>query len=541
MVSPRRVAGTSSTLFPPLNPLQETNPLSPLARLLIRPTSFPRPAVTKNATKAIGKGSRRPKRLRRVRCASPPPHGAAVNGRNGSGGAGGRGGRGGGGDSSDSSTPKDRSHIGSSDDLTKFASGAGGAGGGGGGGDGSGGGSHSAGNGNSYRLHHQSLTQQLAKLQQQHQLAAIQQARMRQRFGGGFPQHHSQLAPHLSHSSHASRSAHQNRPQALDLQTYRGLNHSHSAQASREASPISEDSDDDELVDINHAPPSPVLTSLQAMTLLHRSGYVQGLGRGSMTAPVSISTSPLHSRNPSRASSPVEGGHSATSGRHGYGSHYNRDAKKSSHPYSHLSQPTTPYFPSSNKGRMSPPPTYLHRTLSGGSHRQPGPSGIHQSRPTVEDILNSSRIPPPPAHSDRKLPLPTSTTFSTSLPSVSYSLSSQSNSTRVSPVTSRASSPVHSSLLSHGNGNASHQVHAHSHLAHGVRAAFDMTPISRSTSRQSPGSYPSSGGSASPKFSPPMKLPPLSVGGTPGKVLLPSFSRGASPMRMGAMEVDGQA
>ena len=406
-----------------------------------------------------------------------------------------------GGDSSDGSTPKDRSHIGSTDDLTKL------------GGNSTQNGNSGVNGGNAYQLHHRNLAAQLAKLQRQSQLAAIQQARLRYRYGNSY-----------QYPINASRQA---KPYTTDLHEHRGLKTPLSAQPSREASPSSDDSSDDELVDINHAPPSPVLTGLRAMSLL------QNAGRSAKTAPVSISNTPLHSRNASRASSPVEG-HSATSGKHGLGSHWNRDAKRHSHPYSYFSTPNTPHFPPS-KTRMSPP--QMHRTLSGGTHG-------HTPRQSVEDILNSSKIPPPP-RGDRTLPLPNSSSaFSSSVPSVSYSLSSQTNSTHVSPVTSRASSPVNSTHMSGLHSHHNHAVHAHSHLAHGVRTAFGMTPISRSTSHQS---HPSSArSSVSPRFgppaSPPHKLPPLSLGGDGVKVL-PSLSRGSSPIldRLVGMEVDGQA
>ena len=270
------------------------------------------------------------------------------------------------------------------------------------------------------------------------------------------------------------------------------------------------------------------------------------------TAPVSAATSPIHSRAPSRAASPIEG-HSANSGKHGHGSHQARDAKNRSHPYTHYSNttPSSPHF-TSQKHRMSPPK--MIKTLSGHANAHSHHSHGHNHREresvshghsahsshahnsaahhkSVEDILNSSGIPPPPPHSDRTLPPPnSSSSFSAGVPSMSYSLSSQPASTHASPNTSRASSPVHQTSHSH----------AHSHLAHSVRAAFGMTPMGAGGNKTPTGSAQS----------PPNRLPPMGgigVGmGSQGnmgmngmgsmmgdqKVVLPSFSRGSSPVHL---------
>lgn len=352
--------------------------------------------------------------------------------------------------SSTSNTPKDRSNVNSSEDLNKLGGGGG---------------------GNSYNLHHHHLSQQLSRLHQQHQLA-LQKNR----------QH-----PHRRSLGAQATSSHL-RPYSLDPLSHRGAP---SAHASAMVSPASSDSSDDELVphtSFEFTPAtSPVLQSIRHMSLLH--------GKAT-TAPTSAATSPIHSRTHSRAGSPT-GGHNTASGKHGYASHTSRDAKHRSHPYTHYSTtPSSPHFPAT-KTRRSPPK--LHRTLSGS----------HPHRPSVEDILNSSIIPPLPRHNDRILPPPnSSSSFSSSVPSVSYSLSSLPTSTHASPSNSRASSPVHTV--------------PHSHLAHSVHAAFGMTPISD-------------------KRSPPLKLAPMTMGGTAVRGTLPSFSRGASPVHLMGMEVDGQA
>ena len=356
-------------------------------------------------------------------------HAGGSLGLPGVGGAGGPSG-GGAGDShhsSSSNTPKDRSNVNSSEDLTNLRGGP---------------------SGNSYNIHGYNLHHQLARLQQQH-LAALQKSH-----------------GHQHRRSMGAQGQPSNlRPYTLDLQARRTVS---SAQPSVGPSPSSSESSDDELVPITAfeftPATSPVLTSMRRMSLL------PGMAT---TAPTTAATSPIHSRNPSRATSPVEG-HSAVSGKHGYASHTSRDAKHRSHPYTHFS--TTPSSPhvAPAKHRMSPPK--LHRTLS-GSHR-----------PTVEDILNSSALPPPPHHTDRMLPPPNSSSFGSSLPNLSYSFSSQ----PTSPCASRASSPVLSTLT------------------HSVHAAFEMTPIS---GRQH-------------STSPPNKLAPMSIGGTAVRETLPRFSKG---------------
>ncbi|ORY31776.1 hypothetical protein BCR39DRAFT_557970 [Naematelia encephala] len=399
-------------------------------------------------------------------CLTMPHGGNSTSGGPGIGGSGGQGG-GSGGDShhsSSSNTPKDRSGKNSSDDLTKL----------GGGGPA----------GNNYHLHPYNLHQQLARLQQQH-LSALQ----KQQHANMQSYRHSIAVPnptYLRHNIHHSFDPH-HRSAATSLH------------ASRAATPSSDDSSDDEaLVPVADylGATSPVLTGIRQMALHGKA----------TTAPVSAATSPVHSRNPSRAGSPIEG-HSANSGKHGLGSHTARDAKHRSHPYTHYSTPSSPHFAPSKSSRMSPPK--MHQSLS-SSH----------SRQSVEDILNAPGIPPPPPAHDRTLPPPnSSSSFSSSVPSVSYSLSSQPNSALESPATSRQSSPV-PSIHPHGNTT-------HAHIAHSVRAAFGMTPISKSFSAHSP---PSGN-----------KLAPMHIGTEPVR-MLPSFSRGGSPVNFSmGMEVDGAA
>jgi len=528
-------------------------------------------------------------------CLSVPNGGG---GHGGGGGGGGHGGHGHGGSdshhSSSSNTPKDRSTKNSSEDLTKL--GGGGLGGGGGG-------------ANSYALHN-NLHQQLARLQQQHHLA-LQKAHAQQAQQAAQQAAAATAAAQINPYKPLSSSQHHIKPYTLDLHAHRGL--LGSAAPSRAASPDSDDSSDDEPMFPSGSggefpATSPVLTGMRSMSLFQQ-------GRAT-TAPVSAATSPIHSRAPSRATSPVEGGHSANSGKHGHGSHQARDAKNRSHPYStHFSMttPNSPHFGAapSSKHRMSPP--RLTRTLSGnhvahpvGSHSHGSHGGHHSSHShrssykdrerdrhsigsaaggngsshdreskSVEDILNSSGIPPPPPHSDRTLPPPnSSSSFSGSggVPSVSFSLSSsQPPSAHASPANSRASSPVHAT-----NPYGSHGSHAHNHLAHSVRAAFGMTPMGGSGGI-GVGSK-SGGGSGQFGQSPPNRLAPMSggigvgMGGSSGfgalggghgghghghghahgshghghghghqegKVVLPSFSRGSSPVHL--MEVDGHA
>ncbi|KLT44167.1 hypothetical protein CC85DRAFT_243044 [Cutaneotrichosporon oleaginosum] len=373
--------------------------------------------------------------------------------------------------SSNGSTPKDRSGVDSADDLTKLA------------GNGPG--------GNTYHLHHASLQQQLARLQQQHTQQMHQHKNRR----------HHQLNPypvnmHQHRSSHASLAP--------------------SAEVSRAASPATSDSSDDEQAPHVHHPhpqfahTSPVLAGMRGMSIFP--------GRNVMTAPVSASGSPVTSR----ATSPVEGGHSASSGKHGPSSHTARDAKNRAHPYSthshhhghalhhhaHASVPSSPLV-SATKSRMSPP-------------KLDTPHG-HKS---VEEILNSSAIPPPPPVKDRTLPPPHSNAAFASVPSMSYSLNA--GSAHASPVGSRSSSPVHNTSAS-----------SHSHLANSVRQAFGMTPMFRGSDTPSTVTTNPSPKSVIGHSSPPPKLAPLGHGNPDVKPSLPSFSRGPSPVHL--MELDGQA
>ncbi|WWC63018.1 uncharacterized protein I303_105616 [Kwoniella dejecticola CBS 10117] len=434
------------------------------------------------------------------------------NGNNlGAGGAGGAGhGSGGnsGGDShhsSSSNTPKDRSTHNSSEDLTKFAGAPGGS---------------------NYQLHSATLTQELAALQFQH-LQALQRQR----------QSASQSAAHLSHvKSHAMPIPAQGhlRPYTLDLNSHRGLGSAHVSAAPSPAS--SDDSDDEPMNEImpqahlEFTPAtSPVLSSMRQMSLW------QGKA---MTAPASRATSPvLHSRGPSRPGSPVEG-HSANSGRHGHTSHSARDAKNRSHPYTgvhsvHHSTPNSPHFPPTMSNvklghshhRMSPPK--LHRTLSsdgsGSAHRHSHSHGHAGQRQSVQEILNAPSILPP---TDRMLPPPSSSSYGgSSVPSVSYSISSNPTSAQHSPATSRASSPVHSTHAA-----------AQPHIIHGVRAAFGMTPISASNSPNT--KEPKIAQAQAQSYSPPHKLAPMGMGMGGYEGRLPSLSRGNSPTHFG-MEVDG--
>lgn len=394
------------------------------------------------------------------------------NGNNGHVGGSGHGSGGDGHHSSSGSTPRERSNIGSNEDLTKL-SGAGG----------SGPTANSA-----YHLHHANLQQQLARLQQQHGMASGSKS--------------SSNARH--HKSH-----HQLNPYQVNMHSHRSTHASlaPSADVSRAASPESSDASDDEMHQLpaEYSHTSPVLAGMRGMNLF---------GRNAVTAPVSAVVSPVTSRAPS----PVDG-HSASSGKHGHGSHTARDAKNRSHPYSlhhhhhghhghhGHSMPNSPHV-QPTKSRMSPPKI---------------PDAPHKS---VEEILNSSAIPPPPPQSDRTLPPPhTSASFS-SVPSViSYSLSAGSQ--HGSPVGSRSSSPVHQ----HGS--------SHSQLAHSVRAAFGMTPIFRGSDTPSTTTTNPSPKSVNNHSSPPPKLAPLGVNNSDVKPSLPSFSRGPSPVHL--MELDGQA
>ncbi|OCF35075.1 DNA-binding protein scr1 [Kwoniella heveanensis CBS 569] len=441
-------------------------------------------------------------------CLTMTHTGQSIGAGSAGGGGAGHGPGGSGGDShhsSSSNTPKDRSAHNSAEDLTKFTGGSAG--------------------GASYNLHSATLSQELAALQYQH-LQALQKQRQ-------------QTVSHSPHGSYTGSShGHSGRPHAapiqgsghlrpytLDLNTHRGIASAHVSAAPSPAS--SDDSDDEQMNEIvphgqfEFTPAtSPVLSGMRQMSLWHGKA---------ITAPPSRATSPVHSlsRNPSRPGSPVEG-HSANSGRHGHTSHSARDAKHRSHPYTHAhgvvhhSTPNSPHFPPL-KTRMSPP--RLHRTLS-------------NTKQSVQEILNAPSILPP---SDRMLPPPSSSSFTSSVPSVSYSISSNPTSAHASPNTSRASSPVH----------ATHAP-AQSHIIHGVRAAFGMTPISNHNSPTAPTKEPRIAKS----YSPPTKLAPMGGGigmgmgmgmnmgmgmGEGGR--LPSLSRGSSPVNFGGMgmEVDGQA
>jgi zinc finger protein CreA/MIG len=409
-------------------------------------------------------------------CLSQPgqSHSNHHGGGHGQGGQGGGGGGGSGHHSSGSNTPKDRTGGNSSEDLTKLA------GGGGQGGNGNGG-------SNNYNFHQASLHTQLAKLQQQH-LAALQQARSRR------TSHPSQSQSQAQNQSHGHGHGGLARPG-------QGQSHGHgyggfSTNPSTGPSPASSDSEDDD-EPVQH---QPVTHGMNKMSLFHHR-----------TAP----SSPAHSRGPSRAGSPVEG-HSANSGKHGLGSHSARDAKHRSHPYSHphsnshsnsgvninqnhahFSVPSSPHLHPHSKHRMSPPD--LARSLSGGG-------GL--PRQSVEDILNSSAIPPPPSHSDRMLPPPNSTSYNSTAPSLSYSLSNSGSAVQ-SPSTSRASSPTTHSHHGHQHGHGhGHHSHHSSNLAHSVRNAFNMTPISANSS-------PSASGTGK-ATSPPIahKLAPMSMSGS---------------------------
>ncbi|WVR06692.1 DNA-binding protein creA [Kwoniella sp. DSM 27419] len=425
-------------------------------------------------------------------------HTGQTLGNGGTGGGAGHGpGGGGSGDnshhSSSSNTPKDRSTHGSSEDLTKFNS--------------------ATAPGGSYNLHSATLSQELAALQYQH-LQALQKQRKSVSSHNAFPNSHAHQHTHHKPYGMQQSTGHL-RPYTLDINAHRGFA---SAHVSAAPSPASSDDEDDEPMNellphhgqFDFTPAtSPVLSSMRQMSLWQ--------GKAT-TAPTSRATSPVHpiSRGPSRPGSPE--GHSANSGRHGHTSHSARDAKNRSHPYTghahshitHHSTPNSPHFPA-HKGRMSPP--RLHRDLSGGQG----------GKQTVQDILNGPSILPP---SERMLPPPSNSSFTSSVPSVSYSMSSQPTSSHASPNTSRASSPVH----------ATHAP-AQSHIIHGVRAAFGMTPISthNSPNTKEPRMAQS--------YSPPHKLAPMGMGmGMSDAGRLPSLSRGSSPTHFGmGMEVDGQA
>ncbi|KAJ9113877.1 hypothetical protein QFC19_000070 [Naganishia cerealis] len=350
---------------------------------------------------------------------------------------------------------------------------------------------------------------------------------------------------------------------------------------STHVSPHSESSDDFE-DDHQHAPAmnfemtpstSPVLGPMKSMSLLHHNNsnnnmaagaphmdlhsgatskrhherlhghhYLSHLHHGSFTAPGSIHASPAVSRGPSRPGSPDfhhAEGHVAGSGKHGgHTSHFARDAKYRSHPYgggsfshgSHGSTPNTPGISSSiphkASGRMSPP--RLIRSNS-GSHLVSMPRAYEQQRHTVDDILNAAAGNHAPSrHGDRALPPP------------GYSA----HGIAQSAPTSAQTSPLHSRSNSPGVAMTGGNIHHSSSLAHGVRAAFGMTPINDPTSREHTLSPPRQQKYDPGLTSPGARLPPMGAQQTVG--YLPSLSRGGSPSAAaghggeGAMEVDAQ-
>jgi zinc finger protein CreA/MIG len=327
---------------------------------------------------------------------------------------------------------------------------------------------------------------------------------------------------------------------------------------STQVSPRSETSDDFE-DDHAHAPSlqfemtpstSPVLGPMKSMSLmqhnasgaphldlhagpaskrhherLHGHHYLSHLHHGSFTAPGSIHASPAVSRGPSRPGSPDfhhTEGHVAGSGKHGgHTSHLARDAKYRSHPYggasfshsSHASTPNTPAlnpsFGHKSSGRMSPP--RLIRSNS-GSHLVSMPRTYEpQQRHTVEDILNAAagnHAPPRPA--ERSAP----PGFN------SYSIAQ-------SAPTSVQTSPLHSRSNSPGVATSGGNMQQGTSLAHGVRAAFGMTPIVDHTDREHTLSPPRQQ-KYDPGFtSPGARLPPLGAHQAAG--YLPSLSRSGSP------------
>lgn len=349
---------------------------------------------------------------------------------------------------------------------------------------------------------------------------------------------------------------------------------------STHVSPRSESSDDFE--DDHAHPPamnfemtpstSPVLGPMKSMSLLHHNSvnagaphmdlhsaggskrshdrlqghhYLSHLHHGSFTAPGSIHASPAVSRGPSRPGSPDfhhPEGHVAGSGKHGgHTSHFARDAKYRSHPYgggsyshgSHTSTPNTPglssNIPHKASGRMSPP--RLIRSNS-GSHLVSMPRAYDQPRHTVDDILNAAAGNHGPSrHSDRGLPPP------------GYNA----HGIAQSAPTSAQTSPLHSRSNSPGVATTGGNIHQGTSLAHGVRAAFGMTPINDPTSREHTLSPPRQQKYDSGLTSPGARLPPMGTQQTVG--YLPSLSRGGSPAAAaagsghggeGAMEVDAQ-
>lgn len=389
------------------------------------------------------------------------------------------GGGGGGGDnshhSSGSGTPRDRSNANSSDDLAKMA-GAGSA------------------MGNAYSLHHHNLSQQLARLQQQHHLAMQKQQQQ-------------QMTQPMMYPIGVG---------VMPQQRMKPFSVGPSAAPTPDSSD-DEDGHQDGAIVMN-APPgteflpatSPVLNGMRHLSMLQKS----------MTAPASAVTSPIHSRAPSRAASPVEG-HSANSGKHGHGSHSARDAKHRAQPYTvhhhhhhgyNNTMPNSPaFYAQKSSNRMSPPK--MHRTLSGGQKQ------------SVEEILNASSIPHPP-HGDRILPIPTTAGYASSVPSASFSMSSQPTSAHASPSTSRASSPSAGGFYGHGG------------LANSLHRAFGMTPANAQVMQQhAQNAQVQQMAQQMSHISPPHRLAPMS--GPDRKGSLPSFSRGGSPAF--GMEVDGAA
>lgn len=258
---------------------------------------------------------------------------------------------------------------------------------------------------------------------------------------------------------------------------------------------------------------------------LHGHHYLSHLHHGSFTAPGSIHASPAVSRGPSRPGSPDfhhAEGHVAGSGKHGgHTSHLARDAKYRSHPYgagsfshsSHTSTPNTPAlnpnFGHKSSGRMSPP--RLIRSNS-GSHLVSMPRAYEQQqRHTVEDILNAAASAHGPSRNAERSAPPGFNSYSIA--------QSAPTSAQTSPLQSRSNSP--------GVATTGGNIQQGTSLAHGVRAAFGMTPIVDQTGREHTLSPPRQQ-KYDPGFtSPGARLPPLGAHQAVG--YLPSLSRSGSP------------
>ncbi|KAI5452800.1 hypothetical protein NCC49_000545 [Naganishia albida] len=194
----------------------------------------------------------------------------------------------------------------------------------------------------------------------------------------------------------------------------------------------------------------------------------------------------------------------------------------------------------SSSGRMSPP--RLIRSNS-GSHLVSMPRAYdqqqQQQRHTVEDILNAAAGSHGPARhpAERSMPPPGHHAYAVA--------QSAPTSAQTSPIQSRSNSP--------GVATTGGNVHQGSSLAHGVRAAFGMTPIVDPTSREHTLSPPRQQKYDPGLTSPGSRLPPLGAQQTVG--YLPSLSRGGSPVpapsaaqaagtgqaNEGAMEIDAQS